>query len=406
MSMYDVVPVSTNDYKKLAQKRLPNFLFDYIEGGANAEQTLRSNVADFDKYTLKQRVMRDVSKIDTSTTLFGESLSMPLALAPVGMAGLFARRGEVMAAKAAENNAIPFTLSTVAICSAEEIHAATKQPFWFQLYMLRDRGLVLDILNRAALSGCNTLVFTVDLALPGMRLRDYRNGMLGNTVKGKISYLTQLLTRPGWLFDIGVMGKPHSLGNLTHQVKSANDLNRYKAFVESQFDPSATWKDIAWLRQNWHGNIIIKGIMDVNDANAAIDSGADGIVISNHGGRQLDGVSSTINKLPSIANAVAGQTSILLDGGIRNGVDVIKAIALGANSVLIGRPWVYAMAAQGEAGINSLLSLFQQEITSTMGLMGVNNIKDINIDLIEQFNSHSDSVVSTVGHSAIHCGEN
>jgi L-lactate dehydrogenase (cytochrome) len=395
MSLYNVVPVTTNDYKKLAQKRLPNFLFDYIEGGANAEQTLRSNVADFDKYTLKQRVMRDVSQVDTSTTLFGESLAMPLALAPIGMAGLFARRGEVMAAKAANNNGIPFTLSTVALCSAEEISTATKKPFWFQLYMLRDRNLVLEILNRAKLSGCNTLVFTVDLALPGLRLRDYQNGMLGDTIKGKISYLTQLLTRPGWIFDVGIMGKPHSLGNLSHQVKSANDLNRYKAFVESQFDPTATWKDIAWLRKNWSGNILIKGIMDADDAKAAIDSGADGIVISNHGGRQLDGVSSTINKLPSIAKAVGDQTSILLDGGIRNGVDVIKAIALGADSVLIGRPWVYAMTAQGEAGINSLLSLFQKEIYSTMGLMGVNNIKEINSDLIEQLNRNT---INSEGH--------
>lgn len=395
MSLYNVVPVTTNDYKKLAQKRLPNFLFDYIEGGANAEQTLRSNVADFDKYTLKQRVMRDVSQVDTSTTLFGESLAMPLALAPIGMAGLFARRGEVMAAKAANNNGIPFTLSTVALCSAEEISTATKEPFWFQLYMLRDRNLVLEILNRAKLSGCNTLVFTVDLALPGLRLRDYQNGMLGDTIKGKISYLTQLLTRPGWIFDVGIMGKPHSLGNLSHQVKSANDLNRYKAFVESQFDPTATWKDIAWLRKNWSGNILIKGIMDADDAKAAIDSGADGIVISNHGGRQLDGVSSTINKLPSIAKAVGDQTSILLDGGIRNGVDVIKAIALGADSVLIGRPWVYAMTAQGEAGINSLLSLFQKEIYSTMGLMGVNNIKEINSDLIEQLNRNT---INSEGH--------
>lgn len=395
MNLYNVVPVTTNDYKKLAQKRLPNFLFDYIEGGANAEQTLRSNVADFDKYTLKQRVMRDVSQVDTSTTLFGESLAMPLALAPIGMAGLFARRGEVMAAKAAKNNNIPFTLSTVALCSAEEINTATKKPFWFQLYMLRDRNLVLEILNRAKLSGCNTLVFTVDLALPGLRLRDYQNGMLGDTIKGKISYLTQLLTRPGWIFDVGIMGKPHSLGNLSHQVKSANDLNRYKAFVESQFDPTATWKDIAWLRKNWSGNILIKGIMDADDAKAAIDSGADGIVISNHGGRQLDGVSSTINKLPSIAKAVGDQTSILLDGGIRNGVDVIKSIALGADSVLIGRPWVYAMTAQGEAGINSLLSIFQKEIYSTMGLMGVNNIKEINSDLIEQLNRNT---INSEGH--------
>jgi len=386
MSKYDVVAITTNDYKRQAKQRLPNFLFDYIEGGANAEQTLQANTADFKRYTLRQRVMRDVSAVDTSTTLFGESLSMPLALAPVGMAGLFARRGEVQAARAAEKNGIPFTLSTVAICSSEEVQSATNQPFWFQLYMLRDRALVLDMLQRAAASGCKTLVFTVDLALPGMRLRDYRNGMLGGSTKGKMSYLTQLLMRPGWLLDIGILGKPHSLGNLKHKVESASDLDRYKAFVESQFDPSATWKDIAWLRNNWSGNIIIKGIMDADDAKAAVDAGADGIIVSNHGGRQLDGVSSTIDKLPSIANSVGQHTKVLLDGGIHNGVDVVKAIALGADSVLIGRSWVYAMAAQGEAGVNKLLALYQQEIAATMGLMGVSRIEALNSDVIERFN--------------------
>ncbi|MBH0006714.1 L-lactate dehydrogenase [Psychrobacter sp. SWN149] len=386
MSKYDVVAVTTNDYKRQAKQRLPNFLFDYIEGGANAEQTLQANTADFKRYTLRQRVMRDVSAVDTSTTLFGESLSMPLALAPVGMAGLFARRGEVQAARAAEKNGIPFTLSTVAICSSEEVQSATNQPFWFQLYMLRDRALVLDMLHRAAASGCKTLVFTVDLALPGMRLRDYRNGMLGGSTKGKMSYLAQLFMRPGWLLDIGILGKPHSLGNLKHKVESASDLDRYKAFVESQFDPSATWKDIAWLRNNWSGNIIIKGIMDADDAKAAVDAGADGIVVSNHDGRQLDGVSSTIDKLPSIANSIGQQTKVLLDGGIHNGVDVVKAIALGADSVLIGRSWVYAMAAQGEAGVNKLLTLYQQEIAATMGLMGVSRIEALNSDVIERFN--------------------
>ena len=238
------------------------------------------------------------------------------------------------------------------------------------------------------------MVFTVDLALPGMRLRDYRNGMLGGSTKGKISYLTQLFTRPGWLLDIGILGKPHSLGNLKHKVESASDLDRYKAFVESQFDPSATWKDIAWLRNNWSGNIIIKGIMDADDAKAAVDAGADGIIVSNHGGRQLDGVSSTIDKLPSIANSVGQQTKVLLDGGIHNGVDVVKAIALGADSVLIGRSWVYAMAAQGEAGVNKLLALYQQEIAATMGLMGVSRIESLNSDVIERFNQPLNNLLS------------
>ena len=384
MSKYDVIPVSVDDYQKKAKKRLPNFLFDYIEGGANAEETLHLNTSDFKNFKLKQFVMRDVSKVSTSTTLLGEKISMPLALAPIGMAGLFARRGEIQAAQAAKNNNVPYTLSTVGVCSVEEVNKATNHPFWFQLYMLRDRGLVLEMLNRAQAAGCTTLVFTVDLALPGLRLRDFRNGMLDGGTKGKISQAAQLITRPHWLYDVGIKGKPHSLGNLKHKVTSPNDLDDYKAFVDSQFDPSATWDDIAWLRKHWQGNILIKGIMEASDAQEAVNVGADGIVISNHGGRQLDGTSSTITKLPSIVDAIGNQTEILLDGGIRNGVDVVKALALGAKGVLIGRPWVYAMAAHGESGVNKLLTLFQKEIASTMGLMGVDSIDKITSDLIER----------------------
>ena len=388
MSIYNVIPVTTNDYKKLAKKRLPHFLFDYIEGGASAEQTLSANEDDFKGIRLKQRVMRDVSFVDTSTSLFKEQLAMPVALAPIGMAGLFAKRGEVLAAKSAEKHQIPFTLSTVAICASEEVKAATNQAFWFQLYMLKDRGLVLEMLDRAKTAGCTTLVFTVDLALPGLRLRDYRNGMLGGKTQGKLSYIAQLLSRPRWILDIGILGKPHSLGNLKHRFESVNDLDRYKAFVESQFDPSATWKDIAWLRKHWHGNIIIKGVMTPDDAKAAVDAGADAIVVSNHGGRQLDAGSSSINMLNCISNKVLGQTKVLLDGGIRNGVDVVKALCLGADAVMLGRPWVYAMAAQGQAGVDNLLSVFKNEIKASMGLMGVNSIEELNSDLIADNKAH------------------
>ena len=383
MSKYDVIPVSVDDYRKKSKQRLPNFLFDYIEGGANAEETLALNTSEFKNYKLKQFVMRDVSNVDTSATMLGQKYAMPLALAPVGMAGLFARRGEIQAARAANNANVPFTLSTVGVCSVEEVHNATHKPFWFQLYMLRDRDFVLEMLERAQTAGCTTLVFTVDLPLPGLRLRDYRNGMLGGGLKGKISQAAQLITRPWWLYDIGIKGKPHSLGNLKHKVSSVNDLGNYKAFVDSQFDPTATWDDIAWLRQHWKGNILIKGIMEPDDARAAIDAGANGIVVSNHGGRQLDGTSSTISKLPDIAKAVGKQTEVYLDGGVRNGIDVIRAIALGAKGVLIGRPWVYAMSAQGEEGVNNLLALFRQEMSAAMGLMGINSIDEITSDLIE-----------------------
>ncbi|MDP7592759.1 MAG: L-lactate dehydrogenase [Litorilituus sp.] len=383
MSIYDVIPVSVNDYQKKAKQRLPKFLFDYIEGGANAEETLNRNTSDFKKFTLKQFVMRDVSKINTATTMLGHKVSMPLALAPIGMAGLFARRGEIQAARAANKVDIPFTLSTVGVCSIEEVKKSTNKPFWFQLYMLRDRGLVLEMLHRAQAVGCTTLVFTVDLALPGIRLRDFRNGMLDGGFKGEISKAAQIITRPYWLYDVGIKGKPHCLGNLKHKVTGPNNLHHYKTFIDTQFDPSATWDDIAWLRSHWQGNILIKGVVEADDAKRAVNVGADGIIISNHGGRQLDGTSSTIMKLSDIVNTVGHQTEVFLDGGIRNGVDVVKALALGAKGVLIGRPWVYAMAAQGENGVNTLLSQFQNEITATMGLMGINNIDEITADLVE-----------------------
>jgi L-lactate dehydrogenase (cytochrome) len=383
VSIYDVTPVSVADYRKRARRRLPAFLFDYVEGGANDEDTLATNVSDFRRYRLKQRVLRNVDNVDTSTTLAGRSASMPLALAPVGMAGMFARRGETQAARAAKTLGIPFTSSTVGICPVEEVAAATGEPFWFQLYMLRDRDLIIKLLERAQAAGCDTLAFTVDLPVAGLRLRDYRNGMLGGGLPGKLSQLAQIVSSPLWAIDVGLKGKPHNFGNLRNVVPDPDDLNAYKAFIEAQFDPTVTWDDIAWLRSIWKGKILIKGVLEADDAKAAVDTGADGVIVSNHGGRQLDGVASSISKLAGVAAAVGDSAEVYLDGGVRSGIDVVKALALGARGVLIGRPWVYAMAARGETGVTDLLTLFKQEIAVAMALMGVNSIDEITPDLIE-----------------------
>lgn len=383
MSVYNVTPVSVDDYRLRAKRRLPAFLYDYIEGGANDEDTSAANVSDFRNYRLKQRVMRNVDNVDTRTTLAGHSASMPLALAPVGMAGMFARRGEVQGARAAQRAGIPFTTSTVGICPVEEVAAAIRQPFWFQLYMLRDRDLILKLLARAQAAGCDTLAFTVDLPVAGMRLRDFRNGMLGGGIPGKLSQLAQIVTSPLWAVDVGLRGKPHNFGNLREVVPDPDDLDAYKAFIDAQFDPTVTWEDIGWLRSVWEGKILIKGVLEPDDALAAIDQGADGVIVSNHGGRQLDGVASSISKLAGVAEAVGDRTEVYLDGGVRSGIDVVKAIALGARGVLIGRPWVYAIAGGGEAGLVDLLDVFRREIATAMALMGVNSIDEITPNLIE-----------------------
>lgn len=384
MGGYKVRPVTAPDYRRLAKKRLPRFLFDYIDGGANEEHTMGVNEADFLRFKLKQRVLRDVENVDTRTVLSGQQASMPLVLAPVGLAGMMARRGEALAARGACAAGIPFTTSTVGICPLEEVQAASEAPFWFQLYMMRDRELVSSLLQRAQDAGCETLIFTVDLPVAGMRHRDSRNGMLDGGLAGKMAKAWQLASRPHWIVDVALKGKPHSFGNLLEQVSDPNDLNEFKAFIDSQFDPTVTWKDIAWLRSRWKGKILIKGVMGAEDARAAVEVGADGVIVSNHGGRQLDGVASSISKLPGVVAAVGDSIEVYVDGGVRNGIDVVKAVALGADGVLIGRPWVWAMAGRGEQGLTDLLEVFQQEISVAMALMGVKRISEITSDLIEQ----------------------
>lgn len=383
MGTYNVIPVTAMDYRRLAEKRLPRFLFDYIDGGSGEEISMSRNVSDLRDICLAQRVMRDVGAIDTSSQLSGQQANMPLVLAPVGLSGMFGRRGEVLGARAAQSAGVPFTTSTVGICPIDEVNAATSTPAWFQLYMLRDRDVVLAMLERARSAGSSTLVFTVDLAVTGKRYRDDRNGMIGGGLRGKVAKAWQLVTRPRWLYDVGIRGKPHDFGNLREVVGDSSDLDAFKKFLDAQFDPTVTWKDIAWLREQWQGRLLIKGVMCADDARAAVDTGADGVVVSNHGGRQLEGVASSISKLPEVATALSGQAEVYMDGGIRSGTDVVKALCLGADGVMIGRPWVWAMAARGEDGLRNLLGVFHSEIYASMALMGVTRVDELSPDCVE-----------------------
>ena len=371
------LPATSADDRALAQRRLPRFLFDYVDGGAGEERTMLANATDWAALRLRQRVLVDVDGVDTSTTLAGATARMPLALAPLGLAGLLARRGECEAARAADAAGVPFTLSTVAICALDEVAGATRAPFWFQLYWLRDRGIVEALLHRAWEAGCRTLVFTVDLPRPGMRHRDSRNGMAESGLRAKLLRLSQLATRPRWVWNVALRGKPLLFGNLHAHVPTARDLDGFRAFIDAQFDPAVTWSDLAWLRARWQGRVLLKGILDVDDARAAVDAGAEGIVVSNHGGRQLEGARSTARALPAIVDAVGAHTEVLVDGGLRSGVDLFRALALGARGALIGRPWAWALAGGGQAGLRRLLATWQQELATSMALAGVTRIGDI-----------------------------
>ncbi len=370
-------PGTAGDHHAMARRRLPRFLADYLDGGAGAEQTLAANGAAWAGFAIRQRVLLDVQAVDTATSLLGESCRMPLALAPVGLAGMLARRGEAQAARAARAAGVPFTLSTVGICGLGEVAAAAGVAPWFQLYMLRDRGVVAALLEDAWAAGSRSLVFTVDLPMPGPRHRDVRNGLGLPGAGPKLLRLRQLLARPGWIARVGLGGKPHGFGSLGAHVPGARNLDAFKAWVDAQFDPSVTWADIDWLRARWRGKLVIKGLLDPADAEAAVAAGADGIVVSNHGGRQLDGAAATATRLPALAAAVAGRAEVLVDGGLRSGVDVFRALALGARGVLAGRPWAWALASGGEAAVQALLGTWQRELAVTMALAGVTRVADI-----------------------------
>ena len=371
------------DYRVLAKARLPHFLFEYLDGGSYDEVTLRRNVADLQAVALKQRVLRDVSSIDLSTELFGEKWAMPVGLGPVGISGLYARRGEVQAAKAAAAAGVPFALSTVGVCSIEEIAAAAA--LWYQLYVIRDRGFMRELIARARDAKCSALLFTVDLPTPGSRYRDYRSGLTGSKgTAAKLRRFAQIATRPGWAWDVGVHGRPHAMGNLTKVVEPGAGLDDYGTWIANNFDASTTWKDIEWIRAEWPGPLVVKGILDPDDAREAVANGAEGIVVSNHGGRQLDGVSSSARALPAVVDAVAGRAAVLADSGVRSGLDVVRMLALGADFVLLGRAWAYALGARGQAGVAHVLKLIDAEMRVAMALTGCTRVDQINGEILDR----------------------
>lgn len=369
---------SSTDYREAAKRRLPPFLFHYIDGGAYSEHTLQRNLSDLASLALRQRVLMDMSELNMQTDLFGEKLSMPVVLGPIGLTGMYARRGEVQAARAADRHGIPFTMSTVSVCPIEEVTPQIKRPMWFQLYVLKDRGFMKSVLERAQIAGVGTLVFTVDMPVPGARYRDAHSGMSGPHAAYR-RYL-QAITHPRWSWNVGLMGRPHDLGNVSRYLGTPTGLEDYIGWLGANFDPSISWKDLEWIRAFWKGPIIIKGILDAEDAREAVQFGADGIVVSNHGGRQLDGAQSTVRALPPIADVVKNELRILVDSGVRNGLDVVRMLALGADAVLLGRSYAYALAVAGEAGVLNLLRLMQNEIRVAMTLTGARTISDITRD--------------------------
>ena len=374
---------SVLDFREAARRRLPRFLFEYIDGGSYAEVTLRKNVSELSDIALRQRVLRDVSALDLTTSLFGREQALPVALAPIGLAGLNARRGETQALRAAEGAGVPFTLSTVGACSLAEVARASSRPFWFQLYMIRDRAFMKDLLAQAAAANCSALVFTVDMPVPGSRYRDYHSGLAGaDGLKGQIWRTAQAAMKPGWAWDVGVRGRPHTLGNVAPVLQGKTGIEDFFAWMRNNFDPSIHWRDLDFIRSEWKGPLIIKGLLDPEDAREAAALGADGIVVSNHGGRQLDGVLSTARALPPIADAVGDKLTVLADGGVRSGLDVVRMLALGAKGVLLGRAWAYALAAQGEAGVTKMLQLIEAEMRVAMALTGCSTIADINQSIL------------------------
>ena len=371
------------DYRELARRRLPKMFFEYIDGGSYAEVTLKRNVEDFANLVLRQRVMRDMSDLDTSIETLGQRYRIPVGLSPVGMAGMYGRRGEVQAARAAASGGVPFCLSTMGICGVEEVARAGVPP-WFQLYVLKDRGYMRELLHRAKAAGSPVLVLTVDLPLPGARYRDVRSGFRGLT--GLRAFLNQAqdgLTHPRWLWDVWVNGRPHSLGSVAGALQSGGGAGDFLTWIANNFDRSITWADLDWIRAAWDGPLVIKGVLDREDARDAVKAGAQGIVVSNHGGRQLDGVRSSISALPPIVDAVGSDLELYLDGGVRSGLDVLKACALGAKACFVGRAWAYALGAGGQAAVARMLETLRAELEVAMVLTGCRSIRDAGRDLLD-----------------------
>jgi L-lactate dehydrogenase (cytochrome) len=373
-----LAPATALDYRELARRRLPRQLFDYIDGGAYEERTMRANVADLEQVLLRQIVLRDVSVRDTAVEVLGQPLALPVILGPVGLGGMFARRAEVQAAQAAEQSGIPFVESTVSICSIEEVAAATSRPPWFQLYIMRDRGYAEDLMARARAVRAPVLVLTIDLAVVGARHRDTRNGMGGRLPAWAAALRgLDLVGHPAWVRDVALGGRPLTFGNLERAVPEGRSPGAFRRWVDGQFDPSVTWDDLSWVREHWDGKLVVKGVLDPDDARRALAAGVDGLIVSNHGGRQLDSVPSSARALPAVVDAVGGEIAVLADGGVRTGLDILKLRALGAQAVLIGRPWAWAVAARGRAGVRHLLKVMAADLDVALALTGHTSITEI-----------------------------
>ncbi len=368
------------DLRDLAERRVPRAFFDYADSGSYAEETLRANRADLEKVKLRQRVLIDVDKRDLSTTIVGQKVSLPLALAPIGLCGMQHGDGEILAARAANEAGIPFCLSTMSICSIEDVAEATGKPFWFQLYVIRDRSFIKDLIGRAKNAKCSALVLTVDLQILGQRHRDIKNGL---TVPPeiRIKNIFDIATKPRWALSI-LRGRRKTFGNLAGHVRGMENVTSLSQWTASQFDPTLSWKDVEWVRKLWPGKLILKGILDPDDARRAAKTGADAIIVSNHGGRQLDGTSSSISMLPKIADAVGSQIEIMFDGGVRTGPDILRALALGAKSCMIGRAYVWGLGAGGQEGVAKAIDILRKELDVNMALCGVRNVRDIGRDVV------------------------
>ena len=373
-------PLTIADLKTLAQRRVPKMFFDYADSGAWTEGTYRANEEDFSKIKLRQRVLVDMTDRSLASTMIGEPVSMPVALAPTGMCGMQHADGEMLAAKAAEEFGVPFTLSTMSICSIEDVASVTSRPFWFQLYVMKDRAFVEGLIERAKAAKCSALVVTADLQILGQRHKDLRNG-LSAPPKWTLNHAIQLATRPKWCLTM-LQTKRRGFGNIVGHAKNVSDLSSLGAWTAEQFDPRLSWKDIEWIKKLWGGKLIIKGILDEEDARAAADTGADAIIVSNHGGRQLDGALSSISMLPRIVDAVGDRTEVHFDGGIRSGQDVLKAVALGARGTYIGRPFLYGLGAMGKLGVTTTLEILRKEMDITMALCGKRDIQAVDRGII------------------------
>jgi L-lactate dehydrogenase (cytochrome) len=363
------------DLRDAARRKVPRAFFEYADGGSYSEETLRANRADLERIALRQRVMVDVADRSTSTEILGEPASMPLALAPIGLCGMQHGDGEILACRAAQAARIPFCLSTMSICSIEDVAGAVDKPFWFQLYVMKDRGFIRSLIERAAAAKCSALVLTVDLQILGQRHRDIRNGM---TVPPelRIKNFFDIATKPAWALSV-LRGKRKTFGNISGHIKGMESVNVLSQWISGQFDPSLNWKDIEWIAGLWPGKLILKGILDVEDARIAAKAGAAALVVSNHGGRQLDGAPSSISVLPKIADALGSDIEIMFDGGIRSGQDLFRALALGANGCLSGRAYIYGLGAGGQAGVARAIEIIRNELDVTMALTGVKNIEQI-----------------------------